>query len=203
MSLSLDTLQHALRGLYQRLRTTTRERWHRDLPFDELLNDRWERAASLGFGDGTSIYHNSYVYGDVTVGEGTWIGPFTLLDGSGGLSIGDHCSISAGVHIYTHDTVRWALSGGQAEPERAPVRIEGCSYIGSQTVVTKGVTIGHHSVIGSCSLVNRDIPPYSIAFGVPCRRAGSVVVESDGSIKLLIETSSRSSTREPGPEHNR
>ena len=50
----------------------------------------------------------------VTVGAGTWIGPNTLLDGTGGLSIGASCSISAGVQIYTHDSVMWALSGGTA-----------------------------------------------------------------------------------------
>ena len=61
----------------------------RDLPLDEMLFDRWERARSLGFGPGASIYHNSYVYGDVRVGAGTWVGPFTILDGSGGLGVGD------------------------------------------------------------------------------------------------------------------
>ncbi|MGQ9581832.1 MAG: acyltransferase [Armatimonadota bacterium] len=164
-----------------------RERWKRDLPFDEILFDRWERAKSLGFGEGSSIYHNSYVYGDVRVGKNTWIGPYTLLDGSGGLTIGDYCSISAGVHIYTHDTVKWAVSGGKAEYERAPVKIGNCCYIGSQTVITKGVTIGDHCVIGACSFVDRDIPPFTVAFGRPCRPVGRVEVDIMGNIELLFD----------------
>ncbi len=100
--------------------TELRERWDRDLPLDELLFDRWERARELGFGEGTSIYHSSYVYGDVRVGRGTWIGPFTMLDGTGGLRSGT-LQISSGVQIYTHDTVEWAVSGGDAPYERAPV----------------------------------------------------------------------------------
>lgn len=164
---------------YERLRATVRQRWQRDLPLTELLFDRWERARSLGFGEGTSIYHNSYIFGDVKVGEKTWIGPFTLLDGSGGLTIGSNCSISAGVQIYTHDTVKWAVSGGKATYERAPVQIGDCCYIGSQTVIAKGVTIGAHSIIGSCAFVNRDIPPYTIAVGVPCRPIGRVVIDGD------------------------
>ena len=103
-----------LRALHDALGAQMRREHDRDLPFEELVFDRWERARSLGFGEGASIYHNAYVFGDVTVGAGTWIGPFVMLDGSGGLEIGATCSISTGVHIYTHDTVRWALSGGDA-----------------------------------------------------------------------------------------
>lgn len=183
----MDRLFQRLVELYQRLRGDVRERWQRDLPFEELLFDRWERAAALGFGESTSIYHHSYVYGDVRVGRCTWIGPYTLLDGSGGLTIGDYCSISAGVHIYTHDTVRWALSGGQAEYEHASVSIGSYCYIGSQTVIAKGVTIGDHCLIGACSFVNRDIPPYTVAVGVPCRPVGRVQVGPSGDITFLTE----------------
>ena len=104
----------------------------------------------------------------------TWIGPFTLLDGTGGLQIGENCSISAGVQIYTHDTVAWALSGGAAEYERAPVSIGDCCHIGAQAVIVKGVSIGDHCVIGATSFVNRDVPPFTIAAGSPCRPIGRV-----------------------------
>jgi acetyltransferase-like isoleucine patch superfamily enzyme len=163
-----------LRSVYDALRSEMRKKWHRDLPLEELLFDRWERARQLGFGEGASIYHNSYVYGDVQVGERTWIGPFTLLDGSGGLRIGSNCSISAGVHIYTHDSVQWAVSGGTAPYERAPVSIGDCCYIGSQTVIAKGVTIGDHCTVGACSFVNADLAPFTIAAGAPCRPTGRV-----------------------------
>lgn len=184
--MTLDGLREALLDLYTRLRSETRAKWQRDLPFEELLFDRWERARSLGFGEQASIYQNSYVYGDVKVGENTWVGPFTLLDGSGGLTIGSSCSISSGVHIYTHDTVAWALSGGRAAYERAPVAIGDCCHIGSQTVITKGVTVGAHSVVGACSLLNRSIPPHSIAFGVPARVRGQVEIDGQGNVRLRL-----------------
>ncbi len=92
--------------------------------------------------------------------------------------------ISAGVHIYTHDTVRWAVSGGRLEFERAPVSIGDCAYIGAQSVVLKGITIGAHSVIGAGSIVNRNIPPYSVAVGTPCRVVGRVVIADDGTVTL-------------------
>ena len=176
-----------LTRLYQDLRHATSERWNRDLPFQDLITDRWERAAQLGFGDGSSIYQSAYVYGDVTVGAGTWVGPMVMLDGTGGLRIGTGCDISAGVQIYTHDTVARVLSEGREEIQHAPVSIGDHSHIGAQAVIVKGVTIGDHAVIGACSFVNRDIPPYTVAVGVPCRPVGRVDVGSDGTITLRYD----------------
>lgn len=180
----LDELVTRAREVYRELAGRMRERWDRSLPLEELLFDRWERARSLGFGEGASIYHDAYVYGDVRVGRKTWIGPHTLLDGSGGgITIGEFCSISAGVQIYTHDTVAWALTGGEAAYEKAPVSIGDRSYIGAKTVIAKGVTIGDHAVIGACAFVNCDVPPYTIAAGVPARPIGRVRIE-DGRVTL-------------------
>ena len=182
---SHDTQAH-LEELYTRMRADVNAQWNRDLPFEELLFDRWERAKHLGFGEKSSIYHNAYVYGDVTVGDNTWIGPYTVLDGTAGLTIGRFCSISAGVHIYTHDSVAWALTGGSQAYVNEPVSIGDCSYIGSQTVIAKGVTIGKHVVIGANSFVNRDIPDYSIAASSPCRVIGHVEIE-DGTARLVYD----------------
>ncbi len=52
----------AMKRLYETLRMEMQEKFQRDLPLVELLFDRWERAESLGFGKGTSVYHDSYVY---------------------------------------------------------------------------------------------------------------------------------------------
>lgn len=158
-----------LRNMYIALRQEISRKWQRCLPLAEMIVDRWEKAAYLGFGSGSSIYDSSYVYGDVQVGENTWVGPNTILDGSGGLVIGDHCSISAGVQIYTHDSVDWAICGGKADITRKPTVIGSRCYIGPNTIVAKGVTIGDGCMIGAMSLVLSDIPPGSKAWGVPAR----------------------------------
>jgi acetyltransferase-like isoleucine patch superfamily enzyme len=182
-----DALDEQLTSTYVRLRAEMRERFDRDLPLQDLLTDRWERARSLGFGEGSSIYQSAYVYGDVTVGPGTWIGPMVLLDGSGGLTIGTGCDVSAGVHIYSHDTVERVLSEGRAGVATAPVRIGDHSHIGAHAVVLKGVTIGHHSVVGACAFVSRDVPPYSIVAGVPARPIGRVEVSDAGEVSLRYD----------------
>src|SRR5215218_4042343 len=75
-------------NLWGELQSVVAERWQRNLPLADYLVDRWEKARRLGFGAGSSIYDSSLVLGHVKVGENTWIGPFTVLDGSGGLEIG-------------------------------------------------------------------------------------------------------------------
>lgn len=183
-----EGLRKGLADLRSQLSQELRAHYQRDLPFDELISDRWQRARQLGFGDGTSIYASSYVYGDVRVGNGCWIGPFTILDGSGGpLTIGDHSDVSAGVQIYTHDTVARALSSGRADVERGGVAIGRACHIGAQTVIMRGVTIGDRVVIGAGSFVNRDIPGNSVAVGTPCRVIGRVDVDADGTVRLSYD----------------
>ena len=91
-----------LRTLYERNDEALRARFQRSLSFQDGTFDRWERARRLGFGEGASIYNSAMVFGDVTVGRHTWIGPWTILDGSAApLRIGDYCSISAGVRSFS------------------------------------------------------------------------------------------------------
>jgi acetyltransferase-like isoleucine patch superfamily enzyme len=182
-----DAFDDEMNATYVRLRTEMRERFDRDLPLQDLLTDRWERARSLGFGEGSSIYQSAYVYGDVKVGAGTWIGPMVLLDGSGGLSIGSGCDVSAGVHIYSHDTVERVLSEGRAGVATAAVRIDDHCHIGAQAVVLKGVTIGHHSVVGACALVKANVPPHTVVAGVPARPIGRVEITDEGRVSILYE----------------
>lgn len=165
----LDQIQ----ALYRRLRDDMRARFDRHVSLGDLLTDRWERARALGFGEGSSCYDNVLVLGDVKVGANTWIGPGCVLDGSGGgLVIGDWCSISAGAQIYTHDTVERSTSLGAKPVATAPTRLGSGVYVGPNTIIAKGVTIGDGAVIGAMSLVDGDIPAGARAWGCPAKIQG-------------------------------
>jgi acetyltransferase-like isoleucine patch superfamily enzyme len=175
---STEQLAGMLRELYESADELLRARFSRSLSFQDGAFDRWERAKRLGFGDGASIYNSALVFGDVSVGRHTWIGPSTILDGSAApLVVGDYCSISAGVHLYTHDTVHWALSGGVAEKRSGPVNIADCVYIGPQSIVTLGVSIDRQCIVGANSFVNSSVAPRTFVAGNPARPVGRIVGE--------------------------
>ena len=172
----LDDFFHKLQMVWKKRHREIDNAYCRSLPLGDYIIDRWEKAKLLGFGEGTSVYDSVLVFGNVEVGQKTWVGPFVILDGSGGLVIGSHCSISAGVQIYSHDSVQWALSGGSSDYDYMKTTIGNNCYIGPNTTITKGVTIGDGCVIGAHSLVLHDIPADSKAIGTPCRVIGKISI---------------------------
>lgn len=175
-----ENLHNELKILHKKLRQDTKNNWDRVLPFEEMLFDRWDKAKFLKAKNGSSVYENCYVYGKVSIGENTWIGPHTILDGSGGkLTIGDYCSISSGVQIYTHHTVMWALTKGKASYQKKSVSIgDGC-YFGPNAIVSMGSKIGKCCVIGANTLVRSKIPDNSIVYGTPGKIVGKVEVKGN------------------------
>lgn len=167
--MGLDDFIALLKAAHERLAQEKLRRFARHVPFGDLVSERDANARRYGFGEGTTMYDSALVLGEVRVGRHTWIGPHTILDGSGGLAIGDHVSVSAGVQIYSHDTVARSTSLGAAPVATAPTTIGDGVYIGPNTIIQKGVTIGDGAVIGAMSLVNRDVPPGGRAWGCPAR----------------------------------
>lgn len=166
--------------LYKKLREEKKETYDRVLPLNELLVDRWEKASYLKFKDGSSIYDSAIVLGTVLVGENTWVGPNVLLDGSGDvIKIGDNCNISAGVHIYTHDTVKACVSGNMKLKQKGSVFIGDNCYIGPKSVLTLGINIGNRSIVATNSFVNKSFPENSIIGGTPAKRIGEVIIEGN------------------------
>jgi acetyltransferase-like isoleucine patch superfamily enzyme len=180
--LLVETLLRLIRILFR----YKKSQYNRVVSLGDLFIDRTEKARFLGFGEGTTIYDSSLVIGDVKVGRNTWIGPFTILDGSGGLEVGDNCSIASGVQIYSHETISWALSGGKMDYTKSKTVIGNCCYIGPHTVVSMGVKIGNHCLIGANSVVNTDLDDYSIAAGCPCKIIGQVKIGEKDKVEFRV-----------------
>lgn len=171
--------------LMQSRREDIRTKYNRVLPSGEYIFNRFEKARYLKCGKGSSVYDTSVIMGDVEIGDNVWVGPYTLLEGSNAkLKIGNYVSIDAGVMIYTHDTTRMYVSGGNEGVIRGDVTIGNCTVIGTMSMVGCGVKIGNHCIIGANSFVNRDIPDRSIAVGTPAQIIGEVVINDDKTVEL-------------------
>jgi acetyltransferase-like isoleucine patch superfamily enzyme len=123
-----------------------------------------------------------WIAGKPEIGEGTWIGAFTLIDGLGGLKIGEGCNISSGAQIYSHSTVRRCVSEGRhPDIDYKATELGDHVFLGANSVILKGAKIGDHSVIGAGAVVLEDsvIPPYSLVAGVPARVVRDIRGEID------------------------
>ena len=111
--------------------------------------------------------------GYIRMGSNVEIGPYAVLWGAGGLTIGDNVHIGAHVSITAHEAIHIAPHHTQVfEPlsmEFKPVVIEDHVLICSGAQIVPGVRIGHHAMIGGGAVVVDDIPPYALAVGCPAR----------------------------------
>jgi len=177
----MSDLQNNLIRLQKKLRDKTRNKYDRVNPFVEDITDWKERGEYLfGKNKNITVYNTCTVAGKVEVGENTWIGPYTALDGGMcGIKIGKNCSISSGVNLIGHDSVKWALSGGEIPYEYGRITIGDNCFIGTNAVITKGVTIGKHCLVGANAVVTKSFPDFSIILGVPSILSGYVYIERD------------------------
>lgn len=131
--------------------------------------------------------------GNVSIGNDTSLGPHVSIESASGatlnigqrvtinqdtfivarqqIDIGDHCLIGESVSIRDNDH-SWRDPSCFIRDmgfETAPVKIGNDVWIGRGASIHKGVEIGDGCVIGANSVVTKNLPPYSVAVGVPAR----------------------------------
>lgn len=111
----------------------------------------------------------------IEIGDHTFLNSHCSLVGPGHIKIGCNCLFGPRValiavnHQFTELTKPIRLQGHTAKG----ITIEDDCWLGYGVVVVDGVTIGRGSVIGAGAVVTKDIPPFSIAVGVPAKIVGS------------------------------
>jgi acetyltransferase-like isoleucine patch superfamily enzyme len=109
--------------------------------------------------------------GRITLGAKVVLGGGSIINAYLDVSIGDGTLIAEGVHItdFDHRIDRVDVPIKDQGVVTSPVRIGADVWLGRGVTVLRGVDIGQGSVIGAHAVVTRDIPPYSVAVGVPAR----------------------------------
>ena len=104
------------------------------------------------------------------------VGPECLLNGchlsaKQAVTLGHKTNVGMGSRVFDADQHDFDAE----RPERyAPVSIGDHTWVASNVTVLRGVSIGEHSIVGAGSLVTRDVPSHSVAFGQPAEPRGKV-----------------------------
>lgn len=156
------------------------KRGHRITMGDNVVVERGVRLWVDTEGSYISIGENSYLSshcvlntfdGWIEMGSNCTVNSYAILYGHGGLLIGNDVRIAPQVmimstnHIYEDPQVPIWKQGIRAKG----IKIEDDVWLGAGSIVLDGVTIGKGSVIGAGAVVTKDLPPYSVAVGVPAR----------------------------------
>jgi acetyltransferase-like isoleucine patch superfamily enzyme len=121
-------------------------------------------------------YFHCYNPGNITIGRNVSIGHFAKLFAFNKIYIGDNVQIAMGFTVVSgsHDVNNYApLSNGME------VCIEGESWIGANVLIIGGVKVGKGVVIGAGSVVVKDLPPYTVCVGNPCKPISERIPSSE------------------------
>jgi acetyltransferase-like isoleucine patch superfamily enzyme len=107
--------------------------------------------------------------GNVQLGENVFIGPYAVIYGHGGVSIGDqtlismHCRILSSNHAIPPVGIEI-----RSQPDTLrPTRIGRDVWLGAGVTVLGGVTIGDGCIVGAGAVVTKDLPTNAICHGIP------------------------------------
>lgn len=133
----------------------------REQILSKLINAKGDVYIECGF-------QCDYGY-NITVGNNFYANYNLIMLDVNTIEIGDDVLCAPGVQILTATHPLNAEERISGLEYALPIRIEDKVWIGAGAIILPGVTIGAGSVIGAGAIVTKDIPPYSVAMGNPCR----------------------------------
>lgn len=134
-----------------------------------------ERAQFYGLPEGCRMRESAKIIDPpkFKCGRYVWIGEGTMVDASGGLTVGDHTTLAGGALIWSHSSAmaNLMMDNSSANPYivRKATRIGSGTYIGGPSVVYHGVTIGDRVIVLPMSVVTEDVADRTMVAGAPAR----------------------------------
>ncbi|TDO23148.1 acyltransferase [Pedobacter duraquae] len=112
--------------------------------------------------------------GHISIGSNTFLGEYVCIYGHGDVQIGENTLIAMHTCILSSNHTipnRNTLIRSQGDI-RLPVKIGNDVWLGAGVKILGGVSIGNGCVVGAGAVVNKSLPDYAIAVGVPARVIG-------------------------------
>ena len=140
------------------------------------------KLGEISVGPGAWIEHGVVLNafgGSIRLGRNVFLGPHAVIYGHGGVEIGDACLIAMHCRILSSNhTVPPFGTDIRSQPDGLrPTKIGRDVWLGAGVTVLGGVTIGDGCVVGAGAVVTKDLPPGTIAYGIPAvsrgQRAGA------------------------------
>lgn len=124
---------------------------------------------SLGGGSVINMFQHFISPSKIRIGKNCHINRYCLLDGRGGIVIGDSVSISYKSAIITgsHN-----MQNSKFPVKLAPIVIKDFAWIGVGATILQGVRIGKGAVVCAGAVVTKDVPDYAIVAGIPAKVIG-------------------------------
>jgi acetyltransferase-like isoleucine patch superfamily enzyme len=122
----------------------------------------------------------AYRDAEVRIGSKTYVGHHCLFYGHGGIAVGRDVLMANNVQLIcgNHTFARRDVPIRAQPTEEKPIVIGDDVWLGASAIILGGVTVGEGSVVSAGAVVTHDLPPYSIARGVPARVVGERSDES-------------------------
>lgn len=109
------------------------------------------------------------------IGYNAFFGRRCIIDMSHEVTFGDSCTLGNETQFISHtDFARSPLKAQISPMKNGPVRIGRGAFIASNTMIAHSVTVGECAIIGAYSFVDKHVPPFTFAAGVPARVIGRV-----------------------------
>ena len=137
--------------------------------------DGLSMGGRISIGDRTRVCDGAIIAaygGSIHIGQDCYIGPYCVLYGHGGLTIGDQTLIAAHTviipanHVYSDSQKPIAAQG----ETRKGIVIGQDVWIGAGARILDGVAIGEGTVIAAGAVVNSNLPPHIVAAGIPAKQ---------------------------------
>lgn len=106
---------------------------------------------------------------NIEIGENFYSNHNLIILDAGKVTFGDNVFIGPNCGFYTSGHPLEAEPRNKGLEYAYPIKVGNNVWIGGNVAVLPGVTIGDNCVIGAGSIVTKDIPPYSVAVGNPCK----------------------------------